>query len=111
MARTIHARGIRTIRGRILGDESFFDDRRDAEGWKSSFLGIESPPLSALIVDRGLGWPKQSPPILAAKALKDALNRRGVVVTGKVGLGFGTSRRGRAWHTTSRSRSWRSSAS
>jgi serine-type D-Ala-D-Ala carboxypeptidase/endopeptidase (penicillin-binding protein 4) len=87
MARTIHARGIRTIRGRVLGDESFFDRRRDAEGWKSSFLGIESPPLSALIVDRGLGWPKQSPPVLAAKALKDALNRRGVVVTGRVGQG------------------------
>lgn len=88
MARTIHGRGIRTVRGRILGDETFFDDRRDAEGWKSSFLGIESPALSALIVDRGLGWPKQSPPVLAAKTLKDALNRRGVIVTGKVGLGL-----------------------
>jgi serine-type D-Ala-D-Ala carboxypeptidase/endopeptidase (penicillin-binding protein 4) len=88
MARTIRGRGIRIIRGRILGDETFFDDRRDAEGWKSSFLGIESPALSALIVDRGLGWPKQSPPVLAAKSLKDALNRRGVLVTGKVGLGL-----------------------
>lgn len=87
MARTIRSRGIRTIQGRILGDETFFDDRRDVEGWKKSFLGIESPPLSALIVDRGLGWPKYSPPLLAAKVLKDALSRRGVAVTGKVGSG------------------------
>ena len=87
MARTIRSRGIRAIRGRVLGDETFFDARRDVEGWKSSFLGIESPPLSALIVDRGMGWPKYSPPRLAAKALKDALVRRGITVSGKVGLG------------------------
>jgi D-alanyl-D-alanine carboxypeptidase/D-alanyl-D-alanine-endopeptidase (penicillin-binding protein 4) len=87
MARTIHARGIREVKGRVLGDETYFDARRDVVGWKSSFLGIESPPLSALIVDRGLGWPKYSPPRLAAKALRNALARRGVRVTGTAGSG------------------------
>lgn len=87
LARVLATRGIRTVTGRILADETFFDGRRDAPGWKTSFLGIESPPLSALVVDRGLGWPQRPPAVLAAKALRDALGRRGVAVAGKVGLG------------------------
>lgn len=88
MARTISARGIRHIQGRVLGDESFFDTRRDAPGWKRGFLGIESPPLSALILDRGAHWPKHSPPLLAAQALVDALGRRGITVSGRIGPGL-----------------------
>ncbi|MGL6279756.1 MAG: D-alanyl-D-alanine carboxypeptidase/D-alanyl-D-alanine endopeptidase [Gaiella sp.] len=87
LARVLGMRGIRTVTGRILADETFFDARRDAPGWKTSFVGIESPPLSALVVDRGLGWPARPPALLAAKALRDALGRRGIGVAGKVGLG------------------------
>lgn len=87
MARTLRARGIRVITGRVQGDESFYDAVRGAPGWKRSFLGIESPPLSALVVDRGRGWPGHSPPLLAARALTEALARRGIVVRGKPGLG------------------------
>ena len=47
----------------------------------------ESPPLSALIVDRAQGWPALSPPLLAARAFRDALGRRGVAVVGRPGLG------------------------
>ena len=36
--------------GRVLGDDTHFDTRRDALGWKPSYLGIESRPLSALSV-------------------------------------------------------------
>jgi D-alanyl-D-alanine carboxypeptidase/D-alanyl-D-alanine-endopeptidase (penicillin-binding protein 4) len=87
LASTLKARGIRRVTGRILADESFFDTRRDAPGWKSSFLGIESPPLSALVVDRGLGWPVRPPALSAARALRDALRRRGIAVkANKVGL-------------------------
>jgi len=88
IAHTISARGIRHVEGRVLGDESFFDSRRDAPGWKRGFLGIESPPLSALVLDRGAHWPKHSPPLLAAQALVDALKRRGVSVSGRIGPGL-----------------------
>ena len=56
-------------------------------GWKTYFVGIESPPLSALVVDRARGWPKYSPPLLAARALWSALEKRGVAVEGGAGLG------------------------
>ena len=88
LAATIRGRGIRSITGRVLGDESFYDSRRAAAGWKRSFVGGETPPLSALIVDRARGWPALSPPLLAARALSDALGRRGVAVAGRPGLGL-----------------------
>ena len=87
LAATIRGRGIRSVTGRVLGDESFYDRKRAAAGWKQYFLGGEAPPLSALIVDRALGWPALSPPLLAARAFRDALGRRGVVVAGRPGLG------------------------
>ena len=52
LAGTIAGRGIRTVTGRILGDESFYDRKRGAAGWKHYFIGGETPPLSALVVDR-----------------------------------------------------------
>ena len=79
--------GIREISGRVRGDESYYDRVRDAPGWKQGFVPIESPPLSALIVDRALGWPALSPPLLAAKALTSALTKAGVQVEGRPGLG------------------------
>jgi D-alanyl-D-alanine carboxypeptidase/D-alanyl-D-alanine-endopeptidase (penicillin-binding protein 4) len=87
LAATLRNRGIRTVQGRIRGDESFFDDLRGAPGWKQGWVGIESPPLSALVVDRASGWPALSPPLLAARGLRDALERHGVTVTGRPGLG------------------------
>ena len=91
LAATIRGRGIRTVTGRVLGDESFYDQKRAAEGWKQGFLGGETPPLSALIVDQARGWPALSPPLLAARALRDALGRKGVSVAGRHGLGVAPS--------------------
>ncbi|MCZ7588626.1 MAG: D-alanyl-D-alanine carboxypeptidase [Gaiella sp.] len=87
LAASVRASGIRRITGRIRGDESAFDKRRGADGWKKYFVGGESPPLSALVVDRARGWPALSPPLLAARALRDALVARGVRVDGRPGLG------------------------
>ena len=53
LARQVRAAGITRVTGRIVGDESWFDARRTAPGWKAAFYIDESPPLSALIVDRG----------------------------------------------------------
>jgi D-alanyl-D-alanine carboxypeptidase/D-alanyl-D-alanine-endopeptidase (penicillin-binding protein 4) len=67
LARQVHADGITMVTGRILGDESWFDTRRTALGWKAAFYINESPPLSALIVDRGrLGRDTSRDPALSA---------------------------------------------
>lgn len=87
LARQVRASGIRAVTGRVLGDESYYDRKRGAEGWKGYFLGGETPPLSALVADRAKGWPALSPPLLAARSLRDALVRLGVVVAGRPGLG------------------------
>jgi D-alanyl-D-alanine carboxypeptidase/D-alanyl-D-alanine-endopeptidase (penicillin-binding protein 4) len=87
LAATIRGRGIRSVTGRVLGDESFYDRKRGAPGWKAYFVGGETPPLSALVVDRGRGWPALSPPLLAARSFRDALVRRGVTIAGRPGLG------------------------
>jgi D-alanyl-D-alanine carboxypeptidase/D-alanyl-D-alanine-endopeptidase (penicillin-binding protein 4) len=87
LAAQVRAWGIRRVSGSVLGDESWFDRRRDASGWRASFLGEESPPLSALVVDRGHGWPALSTALLAARALSLALERHGISVAGRPGLG------------------------
>lgn len=81
LARDIAAWGIRRIAGSVLGDETHFDARRAAPGWKPSFLGRESKPLSALSVD-GVDGPNGSA-AAAAAAFTAALERRGVAVTGR----------------------------
>jgi D-alanyl-D-alanine carboxypeptidase/D-alanyl-D-alanine-endopeptidase (penicillin-binding protein 4) len=51
LALQLKATGIRRIAGRIVADESWFDTKRTAPGWKRGFYLNESPPLSALVVD------------------------------------------------------------
>ncbi len=87
LAGTLRARGIRRVTGRIRGDESAFDGQRGGAGWKRYFVGGESPPLSALVVDRAQGWPALSPPLLAARVLRKALVARKISVGGRIALG------------------------
>jgi serine-type D-Ala-D-Ala carboxypeptidase/endopeptidase (penicillin-binding protein 4) len=72
------------VTGRVLADESWFDVRRTAPGWKASFYIEESPPLSALIVDRGLvgRWTSHDPALAAGQLFRAALVRAGVHVAG-----------------------------
>lgn len=85
----IRALGIRRITGRVLGDESFFDERRTAPGWKDSYYKLECPPLSALVVDRAWldGRTADEPAHAAAIAFRRALARQGVRVAGKAAEG------------------------
>jgi D-alanyl-D-alanine carboxypeptidase/D-alanyl-D-alanine-endopeptidase (penicillin-binding protein 4) len=89
LAKQIRAAGIRRVTGSILGDESYFDARRTAPGWKAGFYINESPPLSALTVDRdsyaGRIW--RNPALGAATAFRGALRRVGVYVVGAAGTG------------------------
>jgi D-alanyl-D-alanine carboxypeptidase/D-alanyl-D-alanine-endopeptidase (penicillin-binding protein 4) len=80
----LHREGIRRVTGGIAGDESAFDSLRVAPGWLPSFAGIESPPLSALVVDRAARNNRLvAEPALAAAARFDQLLRaRGIVARG-----------------------------
>jgi serine-type D-Ala-D-Ala carboxypeptidase/endopeptidase (penicillin-binding protein 4) len=80
LAAQLRGWGIRRVRGAVVGDESWFDRRRESPGWKPWFLGEESAPLSALVVERADGWPGRAPAQLAARAFEAALVRRGIVV-------------------------------
>jgi D-alanyl-D-alanine carboxypeptidase/D-alanyl-D-alanine-endopeptidase (penicillin-binding protein 4) len=84
LARQVRASGISRVAGRVLADESWFDSRRTAQGWKAAFYITESPPLSALIVDRGrVGrYTSRDPALAAAELFRTALARAGVRVTG-----------------------------
>ena len=87
LARKFAATGIRRVAGRVLGDDKHFDARRDARGWKSHYLGIESRPLSALSVARLPLTGVNGSAIAAARAYRAALERRGITVTGSAGTG------------------------
>jgi serine-type D-Ala-D-Ala carboxypeptidase/endopeptidase (penicillin-binding protein 4) len=89
LARQIKRAGITKVTGRILGDESYFDRMRTAPGWKPSFYKVESPPLSALVVNRGhVGKHMWDQPARAAAYLfRRALRRAGIAAPGSVGRG------------------------
>ena len=87
LARRFAATGIRRVAGRVFGDDTHFDSRRDAPGWKPSYLGIESRPLSALAVAGVEFVGANGSASAAAFAFTDALRRRGIAVTGRATSG------------------------
>jgi serine-type D-Ala-D-Ala carboxypeptidase/endopeptidase (penicillin-binding protein 4) len=89
LAAQVRAAGIRRVTGGIVGDESYFDARRTVAGWKPSFYIQESPPLSALAVNRArVGrYVTRTPALAAATAFRAALRAAGVVVDGGSSVG------------------------
>ena len=87
LARRVAGQGIRRITGRVLGDERHFDSRRDAPGWKPSYLGLESPPLSALSVAGARPPGANGSAVAAARAFTNALIRHGARVAGAAAAG------------------------
>jgi len=87
LAREVAASGIRRITGRVLGDERHFDTRRSGVGWKASFLGVESVPLSALVVHGVPLRGANSSAAAAARAFRAALVQQGIAVGGIAGTG------------------------
>jgi D-alanyl-D-alanine carboxypeptidase/D-alanyl-D-alanine-endopeptidase (penicillin-binding protein 4) len=85
LADRIHRLGITHVTGTVIGDESFFDKVRTAPGWKASFYIEESPPLSALVVDRA--WTGKAytttPAYTAAKEFRALLIKGHVRVDGQ----------------------------
>jgi D-alanyl-D-alanine carboxypeptidase/D-alanyl-D-alanine-endopeptidase (penicillin-binding protein 4) len=88
LARGVRAAGIRRITGGVLGDESLFDAKRTCLGWKPYFYINESPPLSALVVDRAWyhSYTARRPAKAAALLFRDALRTAGVAVEGNVAV-------------------------
>jgi len=86
LARGVRAMGITHVTGRVIGDESLFDSKRTCPGWKRSFYISESPPLSALVVDRARyrNYVARRPAKAAALVFRDALRAAGVAVDGGV---------------------------
>jgi serine-type D-Ala-D-Ala carboxypeptidase/endopeptidase (penicillin-binding protein 4) len=82
LARDIASWRIKRVTGRVVADESYFDPRRDAPGWKPSYVGIESRPLSALSVEGARFAGANGSAAAAARAFTAALERRGVSVRG-----------------------------
>jgi len=92
LAVRIRAEGIRHVTGSIVGDESWYDTRRTVAGWRPSFYITESPPLSALVVDRARfgRYVSSNPALAAAMLFRAALLRAGVAVTGTTRVGVST---------------------
>jgi serine-type D-Ala-D-Ala carboxypeptidase/endopeptidase (penicillin-binding protein 4) len=99
-AANLKAAGITSIAGNVVGDESYYDSMRTAPGWKPSYYKEESPPLSALIVNRGrVGRVTvDNPALAAARAFRRELIAAGIAVprSAKRGIaGSETTRLGR----------------
>ena len=88
LAREVRAAGITTVAGDVRLDDSRYDARRTASGWKSSYMPDEAGPLSALAVDRNR-WREDAsflsdPAFPAAVLFRDYLRAEGVAVLGTV---------------------------
>jgi len=90
LAVQVRALGIVKVTGRILGDESYFDSVRVGPGWKPGYYKEESPPLSALVVNRAHVGSQMvdEPARAAARFFKAALQAAGVAVPGTTGKGL-----------------------
>ena len=90
LAAEVAATGLRTVKGKLLVDDSHFDRLVSNEGWKQSFVPGEVGPLSAFLVD---GNHRSDPATLADPALANlalfrmALTNAGVAVSGALGRG------------------------
>jgi D-alanyl-D-alanine carboxypeptidase/D-alanyl-D-alanine-endopeptidase (penicillin-binding protein 4) len=87
LARQVAEWGIRRVDGRVVADEHYYDARRGARGWKPSFVGGESRPLSALALQgvrlRGVN----SSALTSGSAFREVLGRRGIVVARETRIG------------------------
>ncbi len=88
LAVALKRQGIERVNGRIVGDETWFDTRRTAPGWKSSFFVNECSPLSALVVDRGVydNHIADHPAVAATGRFRQVLRKHGIT-TGRVTVG------------------------
>ncbi len=84
--------GVERISGRVLGDESRFDDLRQANGWRDYNIPSSMGSLSALTVDENryrADWPFiEEPTPHNAAAFRTALREAGIAVDGAAAEGL-----------------------
>ena len=88
MAQQVRAAGVRYVAADLLLDDSRYDARRRAAGWKSDYVPDEAGPLSAMSVEQN-SWRDDSaflsdPALPAAQLLRRYLTLEGVTVHGTV---------------------------
>jgi D-alanyl-D-alanine carboxypeptidase/D-alanyl-D-alanine-endopeptidase (penicillin-binding protein 4) len=80
LAQDVRAWGIRRVVGSVVADERYYDTERGARGWKPYFPGIESAPLSALVVQGVRTHGLDASAATTAATFRQVLGRHGVVV-------------------------------
>lgn len=90
-------KGIKKIKGNIIGDDTYFDDIYTREDWiEDEKANVKLPPISALVLDRNRTTVKKKirrryryvtetlkdPPLFIANTLKQNLITSGIEVTG-----------------------------
>jgi len=93
----LYQSGLRTVKGNVIGDDTYFDDVYSRDDWISEErANVKLPPISALVIDRNRtiitkkrkGRYRnyfvniENPPLFAAKILREKLISYGVDVTG-----------------------------
>lgn len=88
LARKVRAAGVTYVAADLLLDDSRYDARRRAAGWKRSFVPYEAGPLSAMSVDenqwRADRFFLSDPALPAAGLFRDYLRAEGVIVHGTI---------------------------
>jgi D-alanyl-D-alanine carboxypeptidase/D-alanyl-D-alanine-endopeptidase (penicillin-binding protein 4) len=88
LAHSVRRAGVTYVAADLLLDDSRYDARRHASGWKSSYVPDEAGPLSAMAVDENR-WRKDSaflsdPALPAARLFRGYLKAEGVTVHGAI---------------------------
>jgi D-alanyl-D-alanine carboxypeptidase/D-alanyl-D-alanine-endopeptidase (penicillin-binding protein 4) len=81
--------GVKSIRGRIVGDDSYFDAARSVAVWNPE-MSEQCGPLSALSLNEGVeldGGRVSNPPLFAAASLTAMLRHSGIPVSGAARVG------------------------
>ena len=88
-ARALKRDGVKKVKGKVVGDWSWFDKLKTVPYWKDG-LQLECGPLSALSGNQGLenGNRVRAPATFAAKLMTAALVNAGIKVKGKPGTGL-----------------------
>ncbi len=84
LARDVKAAGITTVTGEVRLDDTRYDSRRTAAGWKAAYMPGEAGPLSALAVDKNKHRSDSAfladPALPNAVLFRDYLRAEGVTV-------------------------------
>ena len=98
LAQAVRAAGVRHVTGVLRLDDSRYDARRRAEGWKTEWVPEESGPLSAFAVDKN-AWRSDSA-FLADPAMPNAQKARDLMRAEGIHIGTITRQRRPSGATT-----------